>query len=349
MIHRRLSTFALTALLCFSSLAVAEEPQATEDNRTEAFDVGQLLRFADIYTPTSELPDQAFLFSLEGNVFFEESLRNQDAEMWYTDTDFRFAFPAFSNEERQWLVVGRARQLDFETEAILPDTVEDFPAELWNVELGTTYKMKLDNGWIAGGNLTIGSPSDQPFSSLDEVSANFTVFVRIPDGDRNAWHLGVNYSNMRTFANHLPLPGAAYQWYCDDTLEGLIGLPGSYIQYVPSDWIRMHLYYGLIRNVDAEIMLTRDYGQLFLGFEWNNDRFLREDRRDDDDMLFFYEKKIKTGIRWLFAEQAAGLELEGGYAFDRMFFEGEEYDDRHFNRIDLGDGPYAKLQFRIAF
>ena len=42
-----------------------------------------------------------------------------------------------------------------------------------------------------------------------------------------------------------------------------------------------------------------------------------------------------------------GVELSGGWAFDRFYFEGESYSDRRENRVEIGDGPFAVL--RVAF
>ena len=39
----------------------------------------------------------------------------------------------------------------FNTNAILPNTQQPFPSDLWNVSLGTGYRHLFDNGYIAGG------------------------------------------------------------------------------------------------------------------------------------------------------------------------------------------------------
>jgi len=42
-----------------------------------------------------------------------------------------------------------------------------------------------------------------------------------------------------------------------------------------------------------------------------------------------------------------GFELAGGYAFDRFYFEGENYSDRHDNRIDVGAGPFVSARLNV--
>ena len=43
------------------------------------------------------------------------------------------------------------------------------------------------------------------------------------------------------------------------------------------------------------------------------------------------------------------LDLSAGWAFDRMWFEGEDFDERGQNRLDLDDGLYvgAVVSFRF--
>jgi hypothetical protein len=43
------------------------------------------------------------------------------------------------------------------------------------------------------------------------------------------------------------------------------------------------------------------------------------------------------------------LDLSGGYAFDRFWFEGEDYDDRSMDRINLADGPFVSAQIVARF
>ena len=43
------------------------------------------------------------------------------------------------------------------------------------------------------------------------------------------------------------------------------------------------------------------------------------------------------------------LELSGGWAFDRFYFEGEDYDDRDDNRIDVESGPFGKAMVSVRF
>jgi len=43
------------------------------------------------------------------------------------------------------------------------------------------------------------------------------------------------------------------------------------------------------------------------------------------------------------------VNLSGGYAFDSFYFEGEDYDDRDQNRIDIENGPYGAFRVDVRF
>ena len=87
---------------------------------------------------------------------------------------------------------------------------------------------------------------------------------------------------------------------------------------------------------------------VFGEFNWRNERYFRADRTDDDDRLFYYEKNVNGGVRVNFLKHLS-LELSGGWAFDRFYFEGEDYDDRDDNRIDVENGPFAKAMVSVRF
>jgi hypothetical protein len=87
---------------------------------------------------------------------------------------------------------------------------------------------------------------------------------------------------------------------------------------------------------------------VWAGFDWTNDRYLLAGRDDEDDRLFYYEKRGRAGVIIGLARQVFG-ELAGGYAFDRFYFQGEGYDDRHRNRLDVGSGPFATARLGLRF
>jgi hypothetical protein len=65
-----------------------------------------------------------------------------------------------------------------------------------------------------------------------------------------------------------------------------------------------------------------------------------------DDQLFYYEKRITGGMR--FDLRYVGVEVTGGYIFDRYYFQGERYSERNENRFDVENATFisGRASFR---
>jgi hypothetical protein len=278
---------------------------------------------------------------------FNEPVARQGSKMHMSRHDFRLSFPLRQSERHEWTLQTSSAALDIDSGARLPDTLERFPGELWDVRVGTTYRHLFDNDWLGGGNLTIGSPSDRPFASGDEMRVAATGFLRVPHGERNAWLFLLNYANDRDFLPNVPIPGFAYQYEPSDRLSALVGIPMTVARWEPIERLTLEASYFMPRTVHAQVgyRLLQPL-QLYAGFDWTNQRFFRHDRWDDDDRLFYFEKRVALGARWNIRENI-WLDLAGGWAFDRFWFEGEDYGDRGDNRLDLSDGPVVKLQLGL--
>ncbi|MBN1488384.1 MAG: hypothetical protein JXA69_00580 [Phycisphaerae bacterium] len=284
---------------------------------------------------------------------FQEDAGPGDREMGFTKHGMSFRLPLSQDETREWTVGGGVGVLDFDTNAIFPDSsclwrADRFPGELWDLRLDTTYRWRMENGWIAGGQLAVNSPSDRPFASLEEMAVMFNAFARIPQGESDAWVLFLNYSSNREFLQHIPIPGAGYQLK-RERLSALLGLPLSNVHVEPLDWLHLDASYFIPRTIHGQVsVLPIETVRFYAGYHWTNNRFLRHDRADDDDRLFYYEQNVKGGVEWKITEWMS-VDVHGGYAFNRLFFEGEEYDDRDQNRIDMDDGPFLGAQIAVRF
>jgi len=257
--------------------------------------------------------------------------------------------PLRQDERSEWSAAASVRAQDVKTDAILPTTGETFPGTLWNIRAGTLYRRKLDNGWIGGGSVSVGSASDKPFASGKETEVQATVFTRIPDGDRNAWLLLLTYSNNREFMNNIPFPSAGYWFEPNDRYRLVVGIPFAMLEVKPADGLTLEFFYLPVRTVHAGVSY-RIAGpvRIYTAFDWRHESWFRRDRTDDDHRLFYYEKRGTAGIQWdLF--RGMTLDLSGGYSFDRFYFEGKDYGDRARNRLDVNDGPFASVMFAYRF
>jgi hypothetical protein len=243
----------------------------------------------------------------------------------------------------------RLRRQDFDTRAVLPDSGDPFPDELWRIRVGASYRHRFDTGWIGAGHLSVGSPSDRPFASADELEVSLTGVLRVPRGQRDAWLFFLNYSNTREFLRGVPLPGLGYAYSPSESLDLVLSTGWVSVQYRPIETVTLIATYVAIRTVDLRVMyqVARPV-RLWVGFDWTNERYLRADREDPDDTLFYYEKRLRAGAIVGLARQLY-IELSGGYTFDRFYFEGESYSDRGDDRVDVGSGPFVQVRLGVRF
>jgi hypothetical protein len=281
--------------------------------------------------------------------FPDQQVVGQPAELGLLQHDFTLSTPLFQTPTDEWSASVRIRKQEFATGAVLPDTGEPFPDNLWNVRFGTTYRHRFESGWIGALNVNLGSPSDKPFASWDEMEVSATAVLRVPARGRDAWIFFLNYGSNREFLPHIPIPGLGYAYQPSEQFEAVVTTGVLSLRYQPIETLTLTASYIAVRTVDVRLtyQLFRPV-RLWVGFDWTNDRFLRADRADPDDRLFYYEKRVRAGAiiglaRWLY------VELTAGYSFDRFYFEGEGYSDNDRNRIDVEDGLFGAVRVGTRF
>ena len=280
--------------------------------------------------------------------YSDERVEGQPTRLDLTQHNVTLIAPLFQNSTDEWSASARMRYQNYDTEAVLPDTGERFPQELWDARAGLSYRHKFENQWILGGNVTIGSASDKPFHSEDELNVRATGLLRVPRGERDAWLLSLTYTNDQQIFGyrHLVVPGIAYLWVPSDTFKAVIGVPFTSVEYKPFESFTLEASYFPVRTFRARAtyVVFRPL-RVFLGFDADHDSYFLADREDKDDQLFYYEKRITAGMR--FDLRHVGIELTGGYAFDRFYFEGERYSERHQDKFDVDDGTFVAV--RLGF
>lgn len=278
----------------------------------------------------------------------ERPVAGQSTDLSQTQHRLSFATPLVQDSRDEWSLGGRVRLNEYDTRAFLPDTGGRLPTELWDIRLEPGYRHRFDNGWVAGGTVSVGSASDEPFASEDELIVRAMGFLRVPHGERNAWFFLLNYTNVSDVLGGIPLPGLAYMYSPSDRFRAVIGVPFSSVHAEPTADLSLDLTYILLRDVHARATY-RVFAPLrvWVAFDWDYDLYLRAGRRDADQRLFYYDKRVTAGVR--FDLRHVGVELVGGYALDRFFFEGEDYDDRGHNRIDIKAGPFVSARLSVRF
>lgn len=235
----------------------------------------------------------------------------------------------------------------FFTDAILPDSRQPFPSELWNVHIGTNYLHKFDNGWSGMAGINFGSASDKPFHSIHEMNLGFLSFLQIPVwNDRDAWRLFLMYSPVGNL--NFPIPGVAYLWNPSDTFHASIGLPFS-VMWRPAEDLTINLSYLPLLTVNARATYrVVDKVFIFGGFESLEEAYLLADRENLSDRFLGYEKRVIGGIRWDVWQHAA-LEMNAGYAFDRFYGVGKNQIGDLHDQVDIAPGAFVSTNFHIRF
>jgi hypothetical protein len=277
--------------------------------------------------------------------FPDEHVVGQATVLGYVRQDLGLVVPIWQDGPDGWAASFNGRSEVFHTHAVLPTTDQPFPDELWNVRLGTTYRHQFDNGWIAGGTISVGSASDRPFHSIEEMTAGVNTFLRVPQGDHNAWLFTLSYSPTSELP--FPIPGVAFLYQPSDRFRANIGLPFQ-LMYRPVDDLTLDLSYMLLRTVHARATY-RVYGRVrvYAGFDWDNESYFLADRPDERERFFSYDKRLTGGVLVPFGHVL--LDLSSGYVFDRFYFEGRSYSDRNQNRIDVGNGPFGVVRLEARF
>ncbi|MBI2203937.1 MAG: hypothetical protein HYU41_08815 [Candidatus Rokubacteria bacterium] len=274
-----------------------------------------------------------------------EPVDGQNTNLNVDQHNFTLVTPLFQSSRDEWSLSGRLRYQDYETRAVLPDTAERFPNELYDVRGGLGYRHKFENDWILGGSFTFGSASDEPFHSEDELVLRAAGLLRVPRGERDAWIFTLIYASDEQILGmrHVPFPGVAYLWKPSDQLTAVIGVPFTSLEYKPTEKLTLEATYVPVRTFHAKAMYAvfRPL-RVFLGFDSDHDAYYRAARGDKDDQLFYYEKRGTVGMR--FDLRHVGIELTGSYVWDRFYFEGESFSDRHDNRIDVADGTVVGIR-----
>jgi len=275
-----------------------------------------------------------------------EPVGGQPTNLAMVRQDFSVFHPLWQDCANEWAATVHVRGEIFSTDAIIPNTGKSFPDELWNIRLGASYRHLFDNGWIAGGGVSFGSASDKPFHSIDEMTVGINGFLRIPQGERNAWLFSLAYSPTSELA--FPVPGVAFLWWPTDNFRMNIGLPFQ-IMYRPIDEVTFELSYMLIHTVHARLTYRPIKPlRLYIGYDWDNESYFLADRADVNDRLFYYDQRVTGGVAYDVC-RGVTLDFSSGFTFNRYYFEGQHFSDQTNNRLNVGDGPFVALQCRIRW
>ena len=142
----------------------------------------------------------------------DQRVEGQRSDLRVIEHSFSLNTPIAQDDRNEWALSGDARYQDLHNRAILPDTRQRFPDELWDVTFGGSYRHKFENGWIGAGGVTVGSAGDQPFQRRRDV------FLRAGDTTVMLIFIGL------TLIYLVEIPTRFLSWTTGGRLVGLLQL-----------------------------------------------------------------------------------------------------------------------------
>jgi len=241
-----------------------------------------------------------------------------------------------------WLGIGRFGRLELDTAAILPDSGQPVPDQLWLVETGFTHIRPLPSGGALGGTFLFGSASDRPFAAGRDLTLMAVGFWNTPAGnDRDEWALSVFYSPTSQLP--YPLPGIAYGWRPSESFEANIGVPASVEWRPDGQWTISAAYFPLVNvNVEARRRLKGDWS--FVAFYRTDTQiFFLADRLLDKERFYVFDQRAALGL-----ERSLGggftIEALASWLFDRTLFQGTNFTSGRTDVLTFDPGPGLSLQ-----
>ena len=244
--------------------------------------------------------------------------------------------------EPLWLGIAKFGRLELATEAVLPDSGEQVPSQLWLVETGVTHIRPQDDGGTIGGTFLFGTASDQPYAAGRDLTLMAVGFWQKPAANgRDDWSFSLFYSPTSQLP--YPLPGVAYVWKPDDTLEAKIGLPGG-IEYRPDDdWELSLTYFPLVNVAAVARRRLTEQASLFATYRTDTQIYFLADRLIDDDRFYVFDQRAAIGFE---RQLAGGFSLEStiSYLFDRTLFQGTSFSSGRRDVVDFDPGIALAVQ-----
>ncbi len=244
--------------------------------------------------------------------------------------------------EPLWIGITRFGRLELATDAILPDSLEAVPEQLWLVETGLTHIRPLDSGGTLGGTFLFGSASDKPFAAGRDLTLMAIAFWNTPAAnERDEWNFSVFYSPTSQLP--YPLPGIAYGWRPSEAFEAKLGVPAS-LEWRPDDnWTISASYFPLV-NVNLEARRKLGHNWSFVSFYRTDTQiYFLADRLLDDERFFVFDQRAAMGF-----ERSLGggftIEALASWLFDRELFQGDSFTSGRTDVVEFDPGLGLSLQ-----
>jgi hypothetical protein len=278
-----------------------------------------------------------------------EPVHGQPTDLEIIRQDLRVSVPVWHEGPDMVALSANLRSETLNTDAVLPVSRTPLPDQFWNIGFGGAYTHQFDNGWTAGSNVRLGSASDRPFNNFDELTITSTSFLRIPVHEHDALILTLSVSNNTDFLNGIPIPGVAYLWQPTDWFRALVGFPFANVMIRPTNDLTIDLSYRFLYTFGGKVTYRfLPAWRVFAGYSSGVESYFLSESPDEHDRLFYSEQRVFAGLGWNIARRVS-LDLTGGYAFDRFYTEGHNFQTNSSDRLNIDNGPYVTFGVQMRF
>ena len=231
-------------------------------------------------------------------------------------------------------------QLNLGTDLRLPNG-KPIPSRLYESEYGLSYRHFETENKFWGTSFSFGSASDRPLSSKDNTTLSANLFYSQSADPVSRWVWFLNYSNNRSFANEVPLPGFAYIHRPSKEFFAVVGFPFFFLRYQLDEKWHTNILIGpyLYRLELAKSIFGpyQAYGQIDSSLQ----NYYLDAREKKEDRLFISETKSVVGLKGP-VSKAIYLDIHAGAAFARSILESKNY------KIDKKDHLILENRFFIG-
>lgn len=230
-----------------------------------------------------------------------------------------FSAPLYVEDGYQWRAHASADYDDVQTKARFANG-RILPNRLWDVGAGISHSRTVQGDRTVGGNFSVSSPSDRPFSAGRDLGFSMNLTYKVPAENEAAWIFFISMSNTRGFLNYVPLPGVAYSFRAGEKTRLVLGIPFLMLFWRPLDpWIVTFLYFP-IRTAELRIAYGSPRGlQPYALASFRSRNFRIYGRSDKDERLFNDEGLLQAGLN-LPVSRSLAFDLGGGNSFARRYF-----------------------------
>lgn len=238
-------------------------------------------------------------------------------------------------------------QLNLPQGLLLPSG-RQVPQQLYESEYGLSYKHSESSDEFWGASANVGSASDRPFTSKDNNTVSSTIFYSQSNDPTARWIWLLNYSNNRSFANEIPIPGFAYIYRPSKEFFGVFGFPFAVMRIQLSEKWSTQLFLGpYVYRFEFAYSLMGPF-QAYAHLDSTLQNYILNNREKREDRLFITESKSLVGIKGPLSK-IIYADLFAGLAYARSISESSNYNPDKRNHVLLENRFFIGSQISARF